>query len=169
MSLHASLIELSQEKLKYHLYYDPETGEFIWVRPTNNGINAGDIAGHIDDSKGYVTISLFGQHYYAHNLAWFYVYGVWKRIDHKNGHGINNKLLNLRPATTQQNNRNARVRIDNILQIKGVTKMGVKYIARIFVDGRSIYLGSHDTIEEAVNARREAELKYFGEFSRTET
>ena len=40
-----------------------------------------------------------------------------------------------------------------------------KWIARITVNGDRIFLGKFDTFEEAVQARIEAENKYFGEYS----
>ena len=40
-----------------------------------------------------------------------------------------------------------------------------KWIARINIDGKEIYLGSYTNKEDAIKARREAEDKYFGEYS----
>ncbi|MFA6244496.1 MAG: HNH endonuclease [Candidatus Hydrogenedentales bacterium] len=154
------MIGLSQERLKEAFDYDPITGHFIW----KIGHLKGRRAGCIDNSKGYVIITLSGYHYYGHVLAWFYIHGEWKRIDHKDTHGSNNAILNLRPATTKQNNRNQSIRIDNMLGVKGVTRSGNKFVARIFVDGSRIYLGTFKTIEEATNARQAAAQEYFGEF-----
>ena len=38
-----------------------------------------------------------------------------------------------------------------------------KYIARISADKKRIFLGYYSTIEEAVSAREQAEIKYYGE------
>ena len=159
--------ELSQKELHEWLSYDTINGNFYWIKSPCNGIKINDIAGHIDESKKYVIISLRGRHYYGHVLAWFYVYGVWTKIDHKNRIGVNNWISNLRPATAQQNNRNQSIRIDNMLGVKGVTRSGNKYVARIHVDGHSLYLGTFNTIEEASCARSKAEIKHFGEFAAT--
>ena len=40
-----------------------------------------------------------------------------------------------------------------------------KWIANIHIDGKEIYLGSYTNKEDAIKARREAEDKYFGEYS----
>lgn len=40
-----------------------------------------------------------------------------------------------------------------------------KYIAQIRVNKHKYHLGTFNSLEDAANARREAEQKYFGEFS----
>ena len=58
---------------------------------------------------------------------------------------------------------NRGVQINNVLGVKGVSSSGNKYVARIGIKGITYYLGTFETIEEAVNARREAEAEFFGE------
>lgn len=41
-----------------------------------------------------------------------------------------------------------------------------KYRARIMVDRVEIHLGRFETTQEAGEARKKAEIKYFGEFAR---
>lgn len=156
-------IELSEDELKKHLHYDPKTGIWTWLTPTSYQ-KIGSVAGHLDESKGYVIISFKGRHYYSHVLAWFYTYGVWRRVDHKDTIGCNDRLSNLREANSQQNNRNQCVRIDNMLGVKGVTRSGRKFMARICVDKQSIYLGTFDTLEQAIEVRKAAANRYFGDF-----
>src|SRR5690606_27442136 len=57
--------------------------------------------------------------------------------------------------------RNQRLRTDNTTGVRGVSKSGKNYLARISVDGERITLGSFDTLEEATLAREEAEIKYW--------
>ena len=78
-----------------------------------------------------------------------------------------NRKSNLRVATQGQNLRNTRLRTNNTSGVKGVywrndTK---KWSAGIWVDNKHISLGCYDKFEDAVEARRAAEEKYFGEFS----
>ena len=51
--------------------------------------------------------------------------------------------------------------------MKGVSynKRAKKWISYIRYDNSTLHLGYFDTFEEAVKARKEAEDKYFGEYS----
>ena len=44
-------------------------------------------------------------------------------------------------------------------------KLAQKWCARIRVDGKEIYLGLYDNLEDATKVRKEAEQKYFGEYA----
>lgn len=155
---------MSQERLREILDYNPETGDFTWKIQLSSKTTIGKVAGSIKES-GYIYIRINGQDYLAHKLAWFYMHGEWIRIDHKNSHGSANWLSNLRPATSQENNRNSTVHFNSISGIKGVYQIpSGSYCARIVVDGQFIHLGTYKTIGEAQNARQTAAKQYFGEF-----
>lgn len=55
----------------------------------------------------------------------------------------------------------SKVRVDNKLGVKGVhevkRKNTIKYKATIRIKGKDIYLGTYDTIEEAIRARKQGE------------
>lgn len=87
-------------------------------------------------------------------------------IDHINHNARDNRKSNLRVSNKQTNGINRPCNKNNKLGVKGVcvTKSG-KYFARIAINGKEMYLGSYETIEEAKQARYEAEIKYFGEFA----
>lgn len=78
-----------------------------------------------------------------------------------------NRKSNLRIVTKQQNGMNSTLSENNT---SGVT--GVKWHSRdnvwescITVNYKRIYLGRYHKFEDAVKARKEAEEKYFGEYS----
>lgn len=81
---------------------------------------------------------------------------------------FDNKIINLRLATQSQNMMNTKIRIDNSSGHKGISwsPKHFKWRAYINVNKKQIFLGNHDDIENAIKARNEAEIKYFGEFSR---
>ena len=90
-------------------------------------------------------------------------------IDHI--HGIksrnDNRKSNLRLATHSQNNINKDKASNNTSGVKGVTwdKRTGKWRVRITVNKVTHELGFFDEFEEATKVRKEAEEKYFGEWS----
>ncbi len=83
------------------------------------------------------------------------------RIDGTKGYSKDN----CRWATYQTQSRNRRVSSSSTTGVKGVSfvKSRNRYQARITVDGKTIGLGMYKKIEEAEQARIQAEYKYFGD------
>lgn len=88
-----------------------------------------------------------------------------KEVDHINGKKNDNRKKNLRICTRQENKRNVGLRANNTSGETGVYKDKArdKWFATIKLE-KSINLGRFDTFEEAVKARKEAEIKYFREY-----
>ena len=148
---------LTQDRLKELLTYDSNTGEFHRRR-------TGKIAGWLEDG-GYAKVYVEGHTYYAHVLAWFYIYGEWTMVDHADTIKANNTLSNLRKANRRQNSANQGVRITNLLGVKGVQQRGNRFRAMITVNYRVIHLGTFDTIEKASEAYRQAAIRHSGDFA----
>ena len=93
--------------------------------------------------------------YYAHNQEWN-ISDVSKNnyIDHIDGDIVNNDIINLRVVTQQQNTFNRHT-------AKGYywSKQNEKWMAKIHLNKKSIYLGGFDTECEARNAYLEAKKK----------
>ena len=89
-------------------------------------------------------------------------------IDHINGNKLDNRRSNLRICTCKENSRNVSASKNNKTGHLGIslTKFG-RYRARIMVDGKEIRLGNYVNLEDAIKARKKAEIKYFGEYSPT--
>jgi hypothetical protein len=88
------------------------------------------------------------------------------QIDHINMIGLDNRKLNLREATASQNAFNKLVQPNNKLGVKGIQKRlssngTISYRARIRVNGKLITLGHRSTLEEAIELRKLADIKYF--------
>lgn len=86
-----------------------------------------------------------------------------KVIDHIDQNKLNNQRNNLRFLTKTGNAINSKLSKNNTSGIKGVHKdrSGKRWVASLMLDGKNIYLGTYDTIEEATEARKHGEEKYF--------
>lgn len=73
----------------------------------------------------------------------------------------------MRIATRKENSRNIGIRTNNKSGVIGVTwsDLTSDWVAQICVDGKTIVLGHSINFEEMVKVRKEAEDKYFGEWS----
>lgn len=164
-------IEITQELVKKLFKYDPKEGILRW-NYRKQGSRLGRIAGYFSKGSGHYYTSIGHVGYYTHIIIWLYMTGEWPTIliDHKDGNKINNKWENLRLATKSQNGMNAKLRVDNTSGCKGVYrhKPSGKWHVRIHANNVAYSLGYFATYEEAVAARREAEIKYHGEFARAE-
>jgi len=154
---------LTQSKLKELLHYDPETGLFIWLIKPRIGVKSGVVAG-FTTVHGYIHIGIDLREYKAHRLAWLYVHGRWPKhqIDHINHIRDDNRLINLREATQQENNKNLSIRSDNTSGVAGVHwyKATSRWMTYIFVGGKRVFLGYFDDKLDAICARKSAEIKY---------
>jgi hypothetical protein len=150
---------MTQIELKKLIIYNPESGIIKWVKPKNPKSNKPlDVPNGYIEKNGYIRIRIKGKAYMAHRLAWLYMKGKFPehQIDHINGVRDDNRFINLREATMQQNNFNRFA--------KGYVfdKKNKKYQARIMLSGKLIHLGLFQTTEEAHTAYLEAKVKYHG-------
>lgn len=90
-----------------------------------------------------------------------------KIIDHINHKRNDNRKCNLRTVTHSQNQMNKGLRSNNTSGVTGVylNKRDGKWGSYISINKKRIYLGFFNNFDDAVRARKEAEDKYFGEFS----
>lgn len=125
--------------------YNPETGEVLYKNTKK----------YIYNHRGYIKIYLYlgnkkKQELKAHQFAWYNIYNECvNEIDHINGIRNDNRIINLRPVTRQQNQWNRKT-------AKGYYickyKDSIYYEAQIYLNTKRIRLGSYKTEEEARNA-----------------
>lgn len=160
------------EYLKKRLYYDPETGVFVWrMHPpagkTWNTRYPGTICGTM--RAGYLSIGIDGTNVRAHRIAFAITYGRWPagEIDHIDRNKTNNSITNLREAIGWQNGANRKTIKKTVSGFKGVFKThNNRWAARIRKDRKAYHLGCYDTPEEAHAAYVMAANEMFGEFAR---
>lgn len=88
-------------------------------------------------------------------------------VDHINGNKTDNRKLNLRIVTRSQNNMNKTKMRTNTSGITGVSfnKKKGKWHSYITKNYKMIELGYYQDLNEAIKVRKQAENKYFGEYS----
>ena len=103
---------------------------------------------------GYARITVDGKRMFLHNYLVDY-----DMVDHINRNKLDNRKSNLRLTDKSKNAEN----IDRGLYVGIIKVPSGNYQASITVNYESIYLGSFNTKEEALFARHNAEIKYFGD------
>lgn len=158
--------ELTRDRLCELLDINTETGVFIWKHTMGGKAKKGQQAGAIT-VNGYVAIGIDKVDYLCHRLMWLYVYGAFPilNIDHIDRDKTNNKPVNLRLATPKQNGENRSLKSNNASGHRGVFLR--KYLkskpwaVSIMNNRKTIHVGYFATVEEAIEARRLVEDKYY--------
>lgn len=172
---------LSKDNIKEILKYDIENNEFsfnelplkyfidgsrikkeqkrtTWIKNHNNK-NPFDQINNYGYRSGYI----LGYYYLHHRVVWLWHHGKWpKEIDHVKGKRTSNNLSSLREVSRRENRRNSAISKRNTSGCTGVSflKKKEKWRAYITIDSKQIHLGYFKNFEEAVKARKEAEIKY---------
>lgn len=152
---------ISLEEARRRFLYDPETGVITRKITTSGTGLAGSIAGRIA-RDGYRNIGIGIRRVQAHRLAWFIFYGEWPKheLDHINGMRDDNRISNLREVSHDENQKNLKLSKSNTSGVVGVVynKKAGKWQAQIKAPDRHIHLGVFSKFEDAVCARKKAEV-----------
>lgn len=169
----------SQQYIIECLSYDPDTGMLFWrERPVCHFVgrrrSAAHIAANINSTRagqpaftamanGYYTGAIDGRNYRAHRVIWKLVTGEEPdNIDHIDGDRANNRWINLRSVDRHENCKNACLRSDNTSGVIGVhwSTSRKKWVAQIKAHDKLVNLGRFDSRDDAVRARKAAEITY---------
>lgn len=170
----------SPELLRKLLRYEPETGKMFWRERTPdmftrggqsaewacnkwNSRWAGEEAFTAIGGRGYKEGSILGRNYRAHRVIWAIVHGEWaEEIDHIHGVKDDNRISELRAVTSVENGRNKKRPSTNTSGVVGVrwNKRVQKWHVCITVGGNYKHLGLFTEFDEAVAARKSAEVKF---------
>jgi len=154
--------DLTQDQLKELLHYNPDTGIFTNLT-SRGGVKVGGVAGCLNN-RGYIDLQIQKKTCLTHRLAFLYMTGEWPadQVDHINGVKDDNRWGNLRDVTNQENGRNQKRRNDNTSGVTGVCwyKQTGKWVAQIKIKNKKKFLGYFADFNEAVSARKEAELEH---------
>lgn len=117
------------------------------------------------NKDGYVISSKGGSNFYLHR----YLIGASKGeyVDHINYDRLDNRKENLRICTNSQNlMHRSRLASNNTTGYHGIIfrKDRNKFRVEIQANKEKIFIGHYDKIDDAIAARIEAEIKYFGKY-----
>ena len=161
---------VTAKELREILHYDPETGDFTWVRTQCPRLKPGDKAGSINKRWNYIYIYVGGKGRRAHRLAWLYMTGEWpvQWIDHINGNGCDNRFKNLRECNPSQNGFNSKLTKSTKSGLKGATwdSQTQMWRAVITVNRKTICRGRYKTAQEAHAVYCKMAKEFAGEFYR---
>ena len=118
--------------------------------------------------KGYMATKISGVHYCLHKLIWMWHHGSMpEQIDHINKNTLDNRIENLRPASSSENMMNRRLFSNSTSGCKGVSwhKQHRKWFVYINVHKRRENLGYFDDLELANLVSTEARDLYHGRYA----
>ena len=147
---------ITQAQIKKLISYDPITGVVTFLN-TNKKSNT-------KTPKGYKSICLLGKGRIEHRVIWLYMTGLHPKgqIDHINGIRDDNRFLNLRDVTNQENHKNKTLLSNNKSGVTGVAWSEIRGVFRssITVNLKHVHLGYFDNLLDACCSRLSAQLKY---------
>jgi len=145
-------MQITQERLKEILHYDPETGVFTWLEQISKKSKPGTVAGYYS-SYGYRGITILNQQHRAHRLAFLYMEGDLppSHVDHINRVRDDNRWCNLRHATPSINASN-RVNSTNFVGVSW-SKTVSRWIVHKYINKKNHHLGYFKTHLAACCAR----------------
>lgn len=170
---------ISVDMLRELLRLDADTGLLFWkarephhfvsterrsARATCgnwNARHAGKEAFFTVDAFGYKRGVVGNRQLSAARVVFAIHHGHWPKlhIDHINGIKTDNRPRNLRDVSRHVNMRNRAISVNSSTGVHGVSFYAGKYDAYITDGGKKLNLGRFPTIEQAIHARKAAEVK----------
>jgi hypothetical protein len=169
-----------QQYLKECFSYDSATGEMRWLeRPPHhfrtakghkvfNAQQSGKKAGCGNESPPghvYLKVRVNKRLHLCHRLAWVWMNGdipAGMEVDHIDGNTLNNSAANLRLVTSSGNSKNSRRRKNVKAPYQGVywyDRLNACMV-QINTGGKTINLGVHRDLQQAIAVRQSAERLY---------
>lgn len=155
---------MTADEARRRLNYDPATGKITWKLRSPSASKTGKCGCIVKRRHThYININIDDMRLYAHRLAWLIMTGEWPiGIDHIDGNGTNNAWNNLREVGQAQNRKNMRMAVTNTSGFTGVHWDCIhhQWYSQIRSSGKQIHLGTFTNIDDAIAARKAAEVRY---------
>lgn len=148
-------------KEDYIICYAGNTGSPILLDPEDYDL----VKRHYwnESSTGYAVSGKSNTTIFMHRLV-THVTDSNIHVDHRYHNNLDNRKNNLRVTDCHHNTMNEKLAINNTSGVTGVSCENGKWRAYLWYKGKTLHFGTYDKKEDAVEARKEAENKYFGEF-----
>lgn len=161
------MTELTQERLKFLLTYDPESGELRRNVKVNRNTVVGSLVGSMS-STGYVQLMVDGRKYTRGRIAFFYMHGRWPvEVDHINTVRHDDRWCNIREASRGENGRNRKTPSHNKSGVHGVSwcKRNSKWLAQVKSGNKLMWQKYFDNLTDADIEVRIARKRFHGNFA----
>ena len=145
----------------YIAYSEESSTGLVWRCNRGSNLVKGQEAGTLN-SRGRLQVKFKRRRYMNYRIIYFLNTGIdpeEKQVDHIDGNYLNNKISNLRLATSEQNQHNRKKSKNNTSGITGVSwcKREKKHNSFIRCNGKLFNLGYFNKSDEAVAVRIAAE------------
>ena len=150
--------------MNWNKLFNYVNGELFWKIKVGTRALPGNTVGNLN-SHGYLQFNYNRKSHKVHRIIWEMHNGAiptGMQVDHIDHNRLNNLLTNLRLVSNKDNSRNQSKRVTNSSGVTGVywhSRDNV-WTASIHNEGKLINLGSFAEKENAINARKKAELIY---------
>lgn len=165
--------EIPIDRVSDLFVYEPDTG-LLKRRIDRPNSPTGTIVGTLF-STGHLNVGVDGVMMGVHRIAWALYYGCDPvvQIDHINGNGSDNRICNLRLATSSENNRNRRLSSRNKSGVKGVFRVkwanSERWRVSVGYGAGQYYITHFKCFGRAVKHAAEMRLKLHAEFANNGT
>ena len=148
-----------------HYLFEYKDGSLYWKVNKTTRNEVGKRVG--SPAKNYETVMVDGKNWFIHRLVFLMQHGYMPKIvDHINGNTKDNRIENLREANDCENAHNAKLRVNNVSGVKGVSwnKDREKWVVRVN-HNKKTYQKYVQDIELAELVAVEMRAKYHGAFA----
>ena len=149
-----------------HQLFEYRDGHLYWKVKTNNRAPAGAKAGSFNAHNQRWYIRYDKKKYLEHRLIFLMQHGFMpKEVDHIDTNRLNNKIENLRAASTNENQRNKSIQKNNTSGVKNVRYRSKKWVVELKINGKPKYFGRFEDLELAELVASMAREKHYGVFA----
>lgn len=152
---------MNYNELHEYFNYDASSGVLTWKKKSGKCV-VGEEAGYVS-TDGYRYFGFKGKVLKTHRAIYLMMTGeLPKFVDHIDQNRLNNRWNNLRGASVTDNNRNCSLQKNNTSGVVGVSWSNdrKKWVAMIWHNSKPVPLGRFKEKEDAIAARKAAEIQY---------